>query len=122
MFARSACSVLFNENSVGKRLAQGPGAWLRTLWASVFAASLCLFVSACGNDDNKPPETPTPTTTAEQINAAPPAPWAMPQTAAAQTAQTALPAQSIQTPPPPPAQAGAPASDSLVTPVIHTVD
>jgi hypothetical protein len=120
MFARSACSVLFNENSVGKRLVTGPGACLRVLWASIFAASLCLFVSACGNDDNKPPETPT--TTAEQINAAPPAPWAVPQNAAAQTAQTALPAQTIQTPPPAPAQVGAAASDSLATPVIHTVD
>jgi hypothetical protein len=103
MFARSACSVLFNENSVGKRLVTGPGACLRVLWASIFAASLCLFVSACGNDDNKPPETPT--TTAEQINA-----------------QTALPAQTIQTPPPAHAQVGAAASDSLATPVIHTVD
>jgi len=98
----------------------GPGAWLRTLWASIIAASVCLFLSACGNDDSKPPETPA--TTAEQINAAPPAPWAPPQNTSAQTTQAALPAQTIQTPPPAPAQVGAAASDSLATPVIHTVD
>ena len=121
MFARSACSVAFNENSVGKRLATRPGAWLRMLWASVFAASLGLFLSACGNDDTKPPAAPT--TTAEQIDAAPPAPWAVPQTASTHTAQAAaLPAQTIQTPPPAHAQVGAAASDSLATPVIHTVD
>jgi hypothetical protein len=120
MFARSTCSAAFEENSVSKRLALGPDAWSRTLWGSIFAASVCLFLSACGNDDSKPPETPA--TTAEQINAAPPAPWAPPQAVSSQTTQSALPAQTVQTPSPAPAQVGAAASDSLVTPVIHTVD
>jgi hypothetical protein len=120
MFAGSACSVLFNETAKGKRLAKEPGTWLRALWTGLFVASLCLFVSACGNDDNKPPETTA--TTAEQINAAPPAPWAPPQNTLAQAAQATLPAQTIQTPPPAPAQVGAAASDSLAPPVIHSVD
>jgi hypothetical protein len=135
MFARSACSVLFSE-PVSKRLTKKPRAWLRALCASGFAASLsvlslclslCLSLSACGNDADKP--VAAPTTTAEQINAAPPAPWAVPQNAsiqagtqAAQTAQAALPPNTVQSPPPPAVQAGAAAPDSLATPVIHTVD
>jgi hypothetical protein len=119
MLARSAYSVLFEENSVGKRLAAGPCACVRALSACLFAASICLFLSACGNDDSKPAATPA--TTAEQINAAPPAPWAVPPTTGAKATQSALPAHTIQTPPPP-TQVGTAASDSLATPVIHTVD
>ena len=90
-------------------------------------ASLCvcmgISLSACSNDDNKAPETAT--TTSDQVNAAPPAPYAMPQSVATQAQPTApaeLPPNAFQTPPPTAAQVGAAASDSLVTPVIHTVD
>jgi len=84
---------------------------------------MSVSLSACGNDDSKAPETAA--TTTEQINAAPPAPYAMPQNVATQappSTQGALPPNSFQTPPPTAAQLGAAASDSLVTPVIHTVD
>lgn len=93
-----------------------------------------MTLAACSNDDSKTPDTTATTTSAEQINNAPPAPYAVPnvapnatsyaqgQNASTQPAQAVLPANAIQTPPPSAAQLGAAASDSLVTPVIHTVD
>jgi hypothetical protein len=114
MSSRSERSELFESQPPGKRLAAAPRARLRT-----FGRAL----SACSNDDDKAPETAT--TTSDQVNSAPPAPYAMPQNVATQAAPAAaagLPPNAFQTPPPTAAQVGAAASDSLVTPVIHTVD
>ncbi|SDI03795.1 hypothetical protein SAMN05216466_11678 [Paraburkholderia phenazinium] len=129
MSTRSARSALFEAKPASKRLAAASRAWPCTrmstvLTSAALTAALCITLAACSNDDgSKTPDTST--TSAEQINAAPPAPYAVPQTSSAQPAQSAqaiLPAQTIQTPPPTSAQVGAAASDSLVTPVIHTVD
>ena len=127
MSPRSERSELFESEPPSRRLAAAPRAWLRTLGTAALAASLCVSLSvslsACSNDDSKAPETAT--TTADQVNAAPPAPYAMPQSVATQappTTQAGLPPNAFQTPPPTAAQVGAAASDSLVTPVIHTVD
>ncbi|MGF6534509.1 hypothetical protein P3T20_005313 [Paraburkholderia sp. GAS206C] len=127
MSSRSERSELFESQPPGKRLAAAPRARLHTFGRAALAASLCACVSvtlsACSNDDDKAPETAT--TTSDQVNSAPPAPYAMPQNVATQAAPAAaagLPPNAFQTPPPTAAQVGAAASDSLVTPVIHTVD
>ena len=127
MSPRSERSELFESEPPSRRLAAAPRAWPRTFGAAALAAALCvcmgISLSACSNDDNKAPETAT--TTSDQVNAAPPAPYAMPQSVATQAQPTApaeLPPNAFQTPPPTAAQVGASASDSLVTPVIHTVD
>jgi hypothetical protein len=90
-------------------------------FAGLLALACALLVSAC-SDDSKAPEAAT--TTVEQINAAPPAPYALSQHAPAETTQVALPPNTFQTPPPASSQLGAAAaaSDSLAPPVIHTVD
>jgi hypothetical protein len=121
---------LFKKSSQGNDLAMRLGAWLRAPWASIFAAFLCVAMSACSNDADQPAASSNntnATTTAAQINSAPPAPWAVPQHASSQGAgnaatQPGLPPDTVQTPPPPASQLGAAASDSLATPVIHTVD
>ena len=131
MSTGSERSALFESESPSRRfaaaLAAAPRAWPRMPGTLALAASLCVALSvslsACSNDDNKAPETAA--TTADQINAAPPAPYAMSQstpTQAPPATQAGLPPNAFQTPPPTAAQVGAAASESLVTPVIHTVD
>lgn len=92
--------------------------------AGVLAAvSLCMLLGACGNDDDKAPDTGTTSSTdgagdnggASQVLSANPS-----------SASPALPAVTIQTPALPASSAdaalSAAASTPLATPVIHTVD
>jgi hypothetical protein len=122
MSARSAHSVLSESKRLAARWVVSLRAVRDVLLALLLATFFCTLVTAC-SDDSKAPDITT-TTTTEQINSAPPAPYAWPQSAPAQTAQVALPPNTIQTPPPASSQLGAaaPASDSLAAPVIHTVD
>jgi hypothetical protein len=118
MSAGSARRVL----SASKLLAVSFSAAVRALFAVLLAASFCLFVSAC-SDDSKAPDSSADTsaTSPDQDNTATPSPSMAQQTG---QGQSALPAQSFQTPPAASSQLGAAAaaSDSLATPVIHTVD
>lgn len=95
----------------------------KRLAGALAAVSLCMLLGACGNDDDKSPDTSTTSSTdgagdnsgASQVLSANPS-----------SASSALPALTIQTPALPASSAGtaqsAAASTPLATPVIHTVD
>jgi len=95
----------------------------KRLAGALAAVSLCMLLGACGNDDDKAPDTSTTSSTdaagdnggASQVLSANPS-----------SASPALPAVTIQTPALPASSAdaalSAAASTPLATPVIHTVD
>lgn len=114
-----------HDSLKGKRL---PFVFLanpRLLFAGLLTASMCLLMSACGDDDKSPDIS---TSSAQQGNPGESSsnnaatPGAAQSNPLDQPAQPSLPARTIQTPPPSTAQLGAAASDSLAPPVIHTVD
>lgn len=119
MSARSSRSVSLK----GKRLAFMNLAKLRALFAAMLAGS-CLFVSACSDDSNAPDTTASNAQQDSAANASnAPSLGAAQPNPLDQAAQPALPARTIQSPPPSSTQLGAAASDSsLAPPVIHTVD
>ncbi|MGQ7937148.1 hypothetical protein [Paraburkholderia sp. D1E] len=98
----------------------------KRLAGALIAMSLCGLLGACGNDDDKAPDTNAVSSTnsagddngASQVLAASPS--------SASPASPASPALTIQTPALPASSAdtalSAAASTPLATPVIHTVD
>jgi len=101
MFVRPAYSAASNHKQAPRRIRchLGPG------FAILLAASLCALLGACGDDT----QVATSTSTQNVQNGA-----------AAQAFSP--PALTIKTPAAAPSEVGAAASDSLATPVIHTVD
>ncbi|RKR44864.1 hypothetical protein [Paraburkholderia sp. BL17N1] len=95
----------------------------KRLAAALVAVSLCMLLGACGNDDDKTPDTRAVTSTgspasdsnAGAVLSANPS-FASPAPAAVTIQTLALPASSAD-----PALSAA-ASTPLATPVIHTVD
>ncbi|MGA7777957.1 MAG: hypothetical protein WCA85_09630 [Paraburkholderia sp.] len=109
-------------SSASKRLAVSLRASVRTVFAVLLAATLSVFVIACSDDSQAPDSNAdTSASSPDQNTAATTSPSFAQQT---DQSQSALPAQTFQTPPPAPPQPGvvAAASDSLAPPVIHTVD